>query len=134
MSPTRWKAIALLGLVFVLGAITGAGVTFAHTRREMAELSFPPGLRPPRARMRALSHALDLTSAQQDSVKAILERHQHDRRELWDELIEKCGDSIRKHKADVDGEIRAVLTPAQQPKFDALSKKQDDRFFRPGGH
>jgi len=134
MSPTRWKAIALLGLVFVLGAITGAGITFAHTRHEMAELSFPPGLRPPRARMRALSRALDLTTEQQDKVKTILERHQHDRRALWDELIEKCGDSIRKQKSDVDGEIRAVLTPAQQPKFDAISKRQDDRFFRPGTH
>jgi Spy/CpxP family protein refolding chaperone len=131
MTPARLKAIALLVVVFALGAVAGAGATFSHMRREMAEFAFPPGLRPPKARMRALSHQLDLSSDQQDKVRAILERHQQDRRVLWDELMVKCGDSIRKQKADIDGEVRAVLTPAQQPKFDEIAKRQNDRFFEP---
>ena len=129
---TRTKAIALLIAVFVLGGISGASVTFAYSRRELAEMSFPAWLRPPQARMRGLVRALDLTDVQTKQVRSILEHHRNDRRLVWNAVIEKCGDPIRKQKADVDSEIRAVLSPDQKLRFDALAERQEERFFRPG--
>lgn len=129
---TRTKAIALLVAVFALGGISGASATFAYSRHELAEMAFPPGLRPPQARMRGLVRALGLTDTQARQVRTILEHHQGDRRALWDDLIEKCGDPIRKQKASLDAEIRAVLTPDQQRRFDELSQRQEERFFHPG--
>jgi Spy/CpxP family protein refolding chaperone len=131
---TRIKAIGLLAAVFVLGGISGASVTFAYSRHELAEMSFPPGLRPPQARLRGLSRALDLTDAQAKQVRTILDRHHGDRRLAWDEIVEKCGEPIRKQKAAVDAEIRALLNPDQQRRFDALSRRQEERFFRPRPH
>lgn len=134
---SKVKAVLLLGGVFFLGAVAGGGAVFAKTRHEMAEFAFPPGLRPAKARMRGLTRALDLTSEQQTKIRTILEAHQGDRRAVWDDMVEHCGDSLRKQKAALDADIRAVLTPAQQTKFDALSRRQEERFFHrgpPGPH
>jgi hypothetical protein len=130
---TRTKAIALLAAVFVLGGISGASLTFAYSRHDLAA-SFPPGLRPPQTRLRALSRELDLTDAETSRVREILERHRGDRRMVWDEIVDKCGDPIRKQKAALDAEIRAVLSADQQRRFDALSKRQEERFFRRQSH
>lgn len=130
---TRTKAIALLAAVFALGGVSGASLTFAYSRHEFAD-SFPPALRAPQLRVRALSRALDLTDAETKQVREILEKHRGDRRVAWDEIVEKCGDPIRKQKTALDAEIRAVLSPDQQRRFDELSQRQEERFFRRRPH
>lgn len=130
---TRTKAIALLAAVFVLGGISGASLTFAYSRHQFAD-TFPPALRAPQLRVRALSRALQLTDPQTNQVRDILEKHRGDRRVAWDEIVEKCGDPIRKQKAALDAEIRAVLSPDQQRRFDELSRRQEERFFRRKPH
>ena len=124
------KATALLLAVFALGVLTGTGATVAYGRREGG---FPrdPGAGMDRARLHALSRALDLDSAQRDRIGAILEGHRAARRATWDRVMTECGEPLRKQKAALDAEIRASLTPAQQARFDALSREQDERFFHP---
>jgi len=130
---TFGPVVTLLG-VFLLGGIAGAGGAVAYLRHEVREFAAEPRFRD-RARVRGLTRMLDLTDAQRDRVKAILEKHASERETAFSDMIQRCGDPVKKQKAEVDAEIRAVLTPEQQPKFDALVKKQDERFlFGPHGH
>ncbi len=131
MKGASVKALATLLGVFALGAVAGAGGVFAYTRHEVEEFASQPGARM-QSRIHGLARALDLTDAQRDQIKAIFDRHRADRRALFGDVMEKCGEPIRKQKAAQDSEIRAVLSPAQQQKFDALSSKQDERLFRAG--
>ena len=125
------KAITLgpvvtLVVVFLLGGIAGAGVAVAYVHHQAREFS-EPRFRD-RARVHGLTRLLDLTDGQRDRVKAVLEKHQGDRQAAFSEMVDRCGDSVKKQKAQVDAEIRSILNPAQQEKFDALLKRQDERF------
>jgi Spy/CpxP family protein refolding chaperone len=83
-------------------------------------------------RMRAMQHALDLTAQQRVTIAAILDRQAPERRRLMGEMMRQCGDSARSHKSKVDAEIRAVLNPDQQVRFDQLAKRQAERLFQGG--
>jgi protein CpxP len=80
-------------------------------------------------RGRALQRELGLTSQQRDAVQGILERQLPERRRLMSDMLQHCGDPLRVHKAKVDAEIRAVLNPEQQRRFDALAARQGERLF-----
>lgn len=123
---TFGPVVTLVG-VFLLGGVAGAGGAVAYLRHEAREIASEPRFRD-RARIRGLTRLLDLTDGQRDRVKAVFEKHQGDRQAAFSDMIEKCGDSVKKQKAAVDGEIRAILDPAQQAKFDALVQKQNARF------
>ena len=75
MIRSTWKAGILLLAAFILGGAVGGAVT-----ARVAHHSFWEGK--PRDRMegylRLLGENLDLSSAQRDSVRAILERHRGD--------------------------------------------------------
>jgi Spy/CpxP family protein refolding chaperone len=132
VKPSSLKAVGTLLGVFVLGAASGAGATFAYTRHEVAEFATQSGSRMQGARLRGLVHALDLTDEQRDKIKAILEKHHGERRASMNEVMEKCGDPIRKQKAALDADIRAMLNPDQQKRFDTLSEGQEERLFHHG--
>lgn len=123
---TFGPVVTLVG-VFLLGGVAGAGVAVAYLRHEARELVSEPRFRD-RARLRGLTRLLDLSDEQRERVKAVFERHQSERQAAFAEMLEKCGDSVKKQKAAVDGEIRAVLDPSQQSKFDSLVQKQNARF------
>jgi Spy/CpxP family protein refolding chaperone len=126
------KAVGTLLGVFVLGAASGVGGMFAYTRHEFEEFATQPGTRMQGARLRGLTRALDLTDDQRDKVKSILDRHHGERRAAMTEVMEKCGDPIKKQKASLDAEIRSVLNPDQQKRFDGLSEGQEEQLFRHG--
>jgi Spy/CpxP family protein refolding chaperone len=119
--------MTLLG-VFALGGVAGAGGAVAYLRHEVREFASEPRMRD-RARLRGLSRMLDLTDSQREQVKSILEKHQGERQAAYSEMMERCGDSIRKQKVQMDGEILAILTPPQQEKFQAISRRQEEWFF-----
>lgn len=120
--------IATLLGVFLLGGIAGAGGTVAYMRHEFRQFASEPRFRD-HARMRGLARMLDLTDAQRDRVKAILEKHEATRRGAFSDMMARCGDPLRNQKAEMDAEIREVLTPGQRDRFDALSRRQEDWFF-----
>jgi uncharacterized membrane protein len=117
VTKVNTKAAAVLLGVFVLGAVAGAGGAFAYTRDEVRALADQPGMREV-ARLRALSRALDLTDAQERELRHAMERHRKDRRAVWMKAMEKCGEPIRRQKAELDGEIRKVLNDDQRARFD----------------
>jgi Spy/CpxP family protein refolding chaperone len=63
-----------------------------------------------------LARQLELTSAQKDQVKAILER----RRTRLDEVRTETQKRMEKEQEELRAEIRGVLTEAQKKKFDEV--------------
>jgi Spy/CpxP family protein refolding chaperone len=129
VSRLRINALAVLVGVFLLGAATGVGVTLTYSQHKLAELAGPDGSRRGQRRLDALTHVLELTPDQREAVGAILKREEPEVRARMRDAMEQCGQSLRDHKAKVDAEIRAVLTPEQQKKFDQLAAEQAEKFF-----
>ena len=109
MTKSKWSAALLLVATFVLGALTG-GAALATADRGASEWRRPSG-----GMVEHLSAQLGLDESQQDSIRAILERHH-------DEFI-----SIREQ---IGTEIRAVLTEEQLESFEAM--KSEMRMHKPG--
>jgi uncharacterized protein YktB (UPF0637 family) len=68
-----------------------------------------------------LGRELDLTPAQRDSVRAILERHRADLEKIWREVHPQF-DSVR---SKMSAEISAQLTPAQRTHYADLERRLD---------
>jgi Spy/CpxP family protein refolding chaperone len=120
--------LVLVG-VFVLGTLAGGAATRAWMQRDYAEqLSGHAGERLARRHLRALERELDLTDEQRQRVREIIEKYRPEGETVMNTLAESCGAPLREHKAKVDAEIRAVLNPEQQKRFDALLEKQRERF------
>jgi Spy/CpxP family protein refolding chaperone len=124
---TRAKGAAVLVAVFALGAMAGGGGTYAWLRRDDLAAEDDRGGRSPR-RLRALERSLDLTPSQRDQVRAIMAESGDQRRQIAQEMYERCGDGLRTHHDGVSARIRALLTPEQQARFDAITAEQRDRF------
>ena len=69
-----------------------------------------------------LTRALDLTPDQQAKVKAIFEQARPQIQAAREEAREK-GKAIREN---IQAQIRPILTPAQQQKYDAIKKARED--------
>jgi Spy/CpxP family protein refolding chaperone len=129
VNQTKLQGVLILVGVFLLGALAGGAGLFAWQQRESAdELMAGPTEWMQHRRLIALGRRLDLTSAQRDRIRDIMVRHRAEREKLLTEVDERCGAVIREHKAKVDAEIRAVLSPGQQAEFDRLQAKQRERF------
>ena len=129
MNAASLRAAGVLGVVFALGAVSGAGGGYAWLRhREAAgQDDEHHGFRDPR-RLRALERSLDLTPQQRDRVRAILQASAGIRRQLAQRMYEQCGADLRSHHGEVSSQIRAVLDPAQQARFDEIAARQRDQF------
>lgn len=73
-------------------------------------------------RVERLTKALDLTPDQQAKVKAIFEQARPQIKAAREEGRQK----IQAIRENVQAQIRPILTPAQQQKFDAIKKAQED--------
>ena len=118
MIRSTWKAGILLLAAFVLGAAVGGAVT-----ARVSHHSFWEGK--PRDRMegylRLLGENLDLSSAQRDSVRGILERHRGDMDAIWQEVAPR----YETMRSQIRSEIRTQLTPEQQRKYADLTARLD---------
>jgi Spy/CpxP family protein refolding chaperone len=124
----NFAPVATLITVFLLGGVAGAGIATAYVHREVGDFVSEPPFRE-RARMRGLTRLLDLTHAQRDRVRAVMENHHRQRLAAYSDMVDRCGRSMKEEKERMDSEIRAVLTPEQRDKFDALVRRQDERLF-----
>ena len=123
MSATR-KAALWVGIVFLLGAALGGviGYGFAHRSVSAAGTPLPEPER--RAhRVRELTEALGLTSAQSQQVDAILLQKHGEAKALHDQTDAQF-EQIRQKGRD---QLRAVLTPEQKPKFEEFLKNLDEQ-------
>ena len=117
---TTLKIWVVLLVVFVLGSVTGAALTGLYRSRA--------GGAGPEARERAMHERfekmrteLNLTDQQTTSVRTILDETRNEYRALRTELRPRFEEPRMKART----RIRALLTPEQQQKFDALVAKQD---------
>ncbi len=132
MVTRRFRGAIVLALVFALGAGTGGAIAFAIVRsghaRAMAE-----GGAFEQHRAHGLARRLDLDASQEEKVRAILAKDGVDSRGLYKDMLERCGQPLREQKERADAEIRALLRPDQQQKFDALLAERRDRPWPPPG-
>ena len=112
---SRGRAAALLIAVFVAGLLVGAGgVALSHgafvtQRRHHGPDEF----------VQHLTHDLALDAAQQDSVRAILDRS----RPAMDSLRREMSPRFETLQRTVRSEIQTHLTPDQQRKFTEMTKR-----------
>lgn len=117
---SRLGAGLLLVAVFVAGAIAGGAFEAAHLLGPRRPPRGPDGF------VRHLADELSLSTPQQDSVRAILQRHKPQMDSAWAEMrprVETLRETIR-------SEIAAQLDSAQRVKFDDLNRRDASR--RPG--
>jgi Spy/CpxP family protein refolding chaperone len=135
VKSAKLKGGLILVGVFVLGGLAGGAGMRAYMQRDYAEeLTAGPAERLGRRHFMALSRELDLSDEQREKVREIMRKHRPEREQLMQQLAEDCGAPLGEHKAKLDAEIRSVLDPEQQKRFDALLEKQDQRFSLGGRH
>lgn len=114
---TRWRAASLLVAVFLVGLLTGAGVSAwadrdSHDGRRDG--------RGPGGYVARLDRELQLSDAQKDSIRAILDRHEPAFDSLWQETRPRF-ESLR---AGIRSEVRTHLTNEQRTEYDALVERR----------
>src|SRR6266850_4379467 len=117
---TTLKIWLVLLVVFVLGCVTGGALTGLYRSRAGADR--------PEAREKAMHERfekmrseLNLTDQQTTAVRTILDETRNEYRALRTELRPRFEEPRTKARS----RIRALLTPEQQQKFDAMIVQQD---------
>ena len=112
---TRLKMWLVLVAVFVLGSVTGAALTGLIRSRASGREN---GMH---ERFNKMRSELKLTDEQTKAVQAIIDETRNEYRTLRTELRPRFEEPRQKARA----RIRALLTPEQQQKFDAMIAQQD---------
>jgi Spy/CpxP family protein refolding chaperone len=115
---TRIKIWLVLVAVFALGAVTGVALTSLYRSRTGGSEAREKAARERFEKMRT---ELSLTDQQTQSVRAILDETRNEYRALRTELKPRFEEPRQKARA----RIRALLTPEQQQKFDAMIAQRD---------
>ena len=124
MTAPKWRAIALGMLIFGCGVATGVGGSHYVTWKTVGEMADgPPEMAHGRMMLWVLTRKLGLSHDQRDRVRAILDSHHTEMRELHRELAPKMM-GVRKQIAT---EIRDILTDSQKQDFDRLREKWEQR-------
>jgi hypothetical protein len=121
MSPSRFKALMLMAIVFLLGAIVGASLGTTIVSRKFAaphELAVRPGKAKFVDRLNARLH---LSPEQTLQLKAILDET-HQQFGALHESVKPQFEAIRSKTRD---RIREQLTEAQKPEFEAMVREDD---------
>jgi hypothetical protein len=119
LNKSKLAAVALLAAVFIAGGLAGWGGHEAADRDDRGG----KGRHGPDAMVAYLGRELDLTAAQQDSVRVIFARHRPETDALWARVRPQF-DSI---KARMRAEIDAQLTPAQRERHQRLIEAAEHR-------
>lgn len=114
---STWKAGALLALAVLAGGAAGSALTSRSDACTASGTKKAPG----EGFVSLLTDELTLTPSQQDSVRAVLARHQPAMDGLWEEIRPRV-DSVR---TIIRGEIAPHLNADQQTKFAALTARLD---------
>ena len=123
MADGRWKFVALLVLIFLLGIATGG---FGHHLLESRGYFRRPAHSSSRQNRSEIvdkfTKELGLTSDQQQQLNAILAEQEQRFKDL-NKSFRSQADVIRQEGRD---KIRAILTDQQKPKFDEILKRFDE--------
>lgn len=115
---SRLGAVTLLVAAMSVGALVGGIAVSAAEHRGDGPANHNHGRDGYVAR---LTDELSLTAAQQESVRAVLDRHRPEMDSMWQEVRPRF-DSVR---TIMRGEIRAQLSPEQQQKYQQLIERRE---------
>lgn len=111
---------SLILLVFVLGGVTGAALDRLLVRTANSNSSAPTRRGGPGRMVENMKKDLNLTPAQEQQVRAILDES----RKEFKDLGEKAG--FKEARERSRARLRAVLNPDQQTKFDEMNARHDE--------
>ena len=128
-APPRWKPIAVLAAVFLLGAVAGGGVVRATALRDI-EQTFrgPPREAHAHFRIQAMRRHLGLTDAQLTEIEALFADADAERQRL----LSTCGPGLEELRARTEGRVREILTPEQRATYDERKRRSPDPPGPPG--
>jgi hypothetical protein len=127
MDRGKLKGYGALLLVFVLGVLAGGAGSRAMLQRRYARLFRDRFSLFEQRRLGALAHRLDLDDTQEQKVGAVMAKYAQQRRALERDVMDRCGEPLRAQKAELDAEIRTLLRPDQQSRYDSLLKDSNRR-------
>ncbi len=123
MKSSKLKVYGIFTIVFALGIAAGGGTALAYAHeRHVSQIENDRVFES--RRLRGLSRKLKLDSEQEDKIAQILADDREESRKIGRDVMERCGQPLRDHKAEVDAQIRAVLRPDQQQRFDKLVEER----------
>jgi len=115
---TTLKVWLVLLVVFALGSVTGAALTGLYRSRAGSGAGGPEARD---KRFEKMRNELKLTDQQTTTVRTILDETRNEYKTLRTELRPRFEEPRLKAR----NRIRALLTPEQQQKFDAMVAQQD---------
>jgi Spy/CpxP family protein refolding chaperone len=117
------KAALWVGAVFLLGAALGGVLGYLFAHRPVSAANPPVSESARRAqKIQQLKNELSLTPQQLQQVDAILQQ-KHSETTAIREQTEAQIEAVRQKGRN---DIRAILTPEQQPKFEEFLKRLDE--------
>jgi Spy/CpxP family protein refolding chaperone len=129
MVSRRAYGYLLLAAAFAVGVACGGGAAFAYVAQKHAAMLRDDGRGPETRRLRILSRKLDLDVEQEQRVRAILIKERDTMRDLGRSMFERCGEPLREQKARIEADIRNVLRPEQQRRYDDLLEERRERLW-----
>jgi Spy/CpxP family protein refolding chaperone len=129
MVSRRVYGYLVLVAAFAVGVACGGGAAFAYVAQKHAAMLRDDGRGPETRRLRVKTRKLDLDEGQEQRIRAILVKNRDAMRELGKDMMERCGGALREQKARLDSDIRAVLRPDQQRRYDELLEERRDRMW-----
>lgn len=128
LGRVRLQGILLLALAFGAGIAAGMAVERVRAARAVPPAWRGPDARGPGMRQLAVFDELGLTEEQRTRIRAIIEAS----RPIVDSVLRSSMPAVQAVHDSVRAEIRAVLTPEQQRRFDELEPQWEPR-GGPGG-
>jgi hypothetical protein len=125
MNSQRKAWIAFL-IVFALGGVTGASLDGIYRLRASANKANPAvtvSIRDTDAYFETLKRELTLSEDQATSMRAVLDRTRDDYKAVCADVRPRY-DVVRERAR---GQMRALLTADQQPRFDSIITQEDCR-------
>lgn len=120
---TRLKIWLVVVGVFVLGCVTGASLDSLYRLRASGDQRSERGRRDKGNRFEEMKRDLNLTDQQASEIQRIIEQSREKYRALRSETSPRF-DAVR---AEAQAQIRALLNPEQQQRFDAEIAKRNAR-------
>jgi len=119
----------ILVAAFAVGVACGGGAAFAYVAQKHAAMLRDDARGPETRRLRILVRKLDLDADQEQRIRGIMAKNRETLRELGRDMMERCGGGLREQKARVDTDVRAVLRPDQQKRYDELLEERRERMW-----
>jgi hypothetical protein len=118
MSVRRWRSVLGVGLVFVLGLLSGAAVATILHFRFVSRPDLPD--RMAAVALRHLTRDLDLTEEQQNVVREAMQESRRELRALQEEMGPRMDATFQKTR----DRIRAVLNEEQRKELDEMVERR----------